>query len=35
MNWQDERYEDMYFALHGHLNGSYDPECSLCGVDDD
>lgn len=31
MSLQDQRYEDMYYALHGHLVGTTDPDCSLCG----
>ena len=29
--WRDQRYEDTFFALHGHLSGRVDSECSLCG----
>jgi hypothetical protein len=31
--WYDQRYEDMYFGLHGHLPGTVNPECSLCVPD--
>lgn len=29
--WADQRYEDMFYGLHGHLAWQKDPDCSLCG----
>jgi len=29
--WFQQRYDDAFYDLHGHLNGVDDPDCSLCG----
>lgn len=33
--WFQQRYDDMFFDIHGHFNGQIDPECTLCGNTDE
>lgn len=29
--WLEQRYQDTFFAIHGHEEEREDNECSLCG----